>query len=48
MKPTVSENVKFSQNSLNSSSQSCDFVVKDFDEPAAIDSSLMFTVNFTK
>lgn len=37
IKITVSENEKFSQNSLYSSSQSSDFVENEFDEPAAIE-----------
>lgn len=36
MKFTESVNVKFSQNSLNSSSQSSDSAANDFEEPAAM------------
>lgn len=45
IKITVSENEKFSQNSLYSSSQSRDFVEKELDEPVAIRLKLLFRLN---
>lgn len=45
IKITVSENEKFSQNSLYSSSQSSDFVEKELDEPVAIGLKLLFRLN---